>query len=258
VPPVPEQHAIADFLDRETARIDRLITKQEQLIDTLRELRMAVIIRETGWSGGPPSGWSMQRLSWLFAATGSGTTPAPDDILEPDSATIPWVTTTELRETRITGTASGVSQAIVDAYSALQLVPSGSLLIAMYGATIGRMAILGVPATCNQACCALIGPTRATAEFVQYSLLAARERLLLVAAGGGQPNVNQEKIRAFRVPLPTIEEQGAIVARLDEQTAKIDTLIAKAEEFIALSKERRSALITAAVTGQIDVRDKVS
>lgn len=254
LPPPPEQRTIADFLVRETAQIDTLITKQEQLIATLRERRASVIARATGWTGQLPQGWPSQRLSWLFASTASGTTPAGEDIVDSGQETIPWVTTGELRESLIRQTQKAVSRASLTKYSALRVHPTGSLLLAMYGATIGRLAILGIDAVSNQACCALIGPTRVTAEFARYSLIAGREWLMLDAAGGGQPNVNQDKVRTFRIPVPTLVEQRDIAAYLDEQTAKIDALIAKTERFIELSKERRAALITAAVTGQIDVR----
>ncbi len=255
LPSPEEQRAIADYLDRETARIDTLIEEQQRLIETLSERRAALIAEKTGWGASRPDDWPMMRLSWLFQATGSGTTPANEDITYGEDADVPWVTTGELRESLIFGTARGVSADVVQRYSALKIHPAGSLLIAMYGATIGRMALLGVDATSNQACCALIGPKGADPEFVQYSLMAAKSWLLLEAAGGGQPNINQDKIRSFRIPVPGLDEQRRIVAYLNVQTAKIDTMIAEAERFIDLSRERRTALITAAVTGQIDVRE---
>ncbi|MCY4727237.1 restriction endonuclease subunit S [Nocardioides sp. STR2] len=254
-PDLPEQRAIADYLDRETSRIDTLIEEQQRLIEMLRELRAALISTETGWGSTRPDEWPMMRLSWLFQATGSGTTPSNEDITYDEDADVPWVTTGELRESVVFGTARGVTSEVVNRYSALKIHPAGSLLIAMYGATIGRMALLGVDAASNQACCALIGPTGAIPEFVQYSLMAAKGWLLLEAAGGGQPNINQDKIRSFRIPVPPLREQRRIAARLNDQTAKIDALVAETERFIELARERRSALITAAVTGQIDVRE---
>jgi type I restriction enzyme S subunit len=254
VPPLSEQRAIVGYLDRETGRIDRLIAEQQRLIELTAERRAAVIALATGWGRDLGEGWSWMRLSWLFGATGSGTTPAPEDTIESTSETVPWVTTGELRERRIEQTARGVLPHVIEKYSALGVYPAGSLLVAMYGATIGRMAILAVPAACNQACCALVEPLHATAEFVQYSLLAARPLLLLDAAGGGQPNINQEKLRSFRIPVPSVDEQRRITAYLDEQTATVDSLAQEAQRLIDLARERRSALITAVVTGQLDVR----
>ena len=153
-----EQRSIADFLDRETARIDALIEAQERLIELLRERRCAVIADATGWGQTRRASWPLKRLSWVFNETGSGTTPANEDITYSDAAEVPWVTTGELREQRISKTARGVSWTTVERYPALKIFPAGSLLIAMYGATIGRLGILDVPAASNQACCAFWSP----------------------------------------------------------------------------------------------------
>ena len=254
LPPLNEQCAIADFLDYETAQIDTLVARQEEFIGLLQERRLGTIRAATGWGRSIPVGWTKVRLSHLFKATGSGTTPTNEDILDSVAGDVAWVTTSELRERQIESTQRAVSFSTVERYSALKVYPAGTLLVAMYGATIGRTGFLAVPAATNQACCALVGPVGASAEFVEYSLIAAREWLLLEASGGGQPNINQDKIRAFRIPVPSFAEQREIVTHIKEQVTRIDALIAKAEGHIALAKERRAALITAAVTGQIDVR----
>lgn len=251
-PPREDQDAIVEYLDRETQKIDELIAEQRGLIEMLRERRRAVISRMTGWSSSH-SEWPQVRLSNVFEKTASGTTPANEDIIYDDTG-IPWVNTGELRERELIETRKTVSQSTIERYSALTLHPAGSLLIAMYGATIGRMGILGVPATSNQACCALAGPTRVIPKFAMYSLMAGKEKLVIDASGGGQPNINQQKIRAFRIPLPSLDEQKAIISGIDEQLSRIDELISESEGLIALSQERRAALITAAVTGKIDVR----
>lgn len=268
VPPMVEQRAIADFLDRETAQIDAFIAKNEELIALLTERRATVIRNATttgiGYHddlvdsgdeqvGSIPTRWRMLRLSFLFGSTASGTTPASEQILDADHADVPWVTTGELREAQITGTLRGVSAEILATTPALRLHPEGALLIAMYGATIGRTAILRVPAASNQAVCALSRPTGCDVEYVELALQASRERLRLKAVGGGQPNINQETVRAFRIPVPPLEEQRAIVAYVKEQTAHINAAMANAMRCADLARERRAALISAAVTGKIDV-----
>lgn len=253
LPPLAEQRAIANYLDRETAQIDTLIAKQEQLIATLRERRLAELRSATGWMGALRPGWRWQRLSWVFGSTASGTTPAPEDLVEPNESTLPWVTTGELREREIRSSRLAIEPEVVAKYSALKVHPAGSLLVAMYGATIGRTAVLGTDATSNQACCALVEPLQASARFVEYSLQAAREHLLLDAAGGGQPNINQDKLRAFRIPIPPSGAERGILLELEAKLFRFDLITEKAERFIELAKERRSALITAAVTGQLDV-----
>ena len=272
VPPPAEQRAIAAFLDRECGKIDALVAEQERLIALLKEKRQAVIshavtkgldpsapMKDSGvpWLGQVPAHWEVKRLSLLFETISSGTTPDATD-LEDGAGEVCWVTTGELRETVIFGTERRVSAQAVERLSALKVYPPGTLLIAMYGATIGRLGILGIEACTNQACCAFAHPRGVRMRFVFYALQSAQAALSLLASGGGQPNINQEKLRALRVAVPNEAEQSAIAVFLDRATGEIDTLTTEAERAIALLKERRAALISATVTGKIDVRGLVA
>lgn len=268
--PKPEegrQRLIAEFLDRETTQIDSLVTAQRELVRLLEERRLAVVVRAVTqgidnnvalkasgqpWVSVIAEHWTMKRLSWLFAGIGSGTTPEAHLLLDGDAGDIPWVTTGELREGVIDQTSKSVSSETLSQVPALRVYPAGTLLIAMYGATIGRLGTLGVSACVNQACCAFSKPSGAVPRFVYYALLAAREHLITLASGGGQPNINQEKLRALRLPTPSVPEQQAIADHLDAVTGQMDAMIDAANESIALMLERRSALISAAVTGRID------
>lgn len=198
------------------------------------------------WLGAVPGHWKVDRISRLFQTIGSGTTPANAEAYEDGS--VNWVTTGELREKPILSTTKKVTEKAVAELSALQIYPRGTLLIAMYGATIGRLGWLEDPACTNQACCAMANPVEVTPRFAFHCLSVATEALILLSSGGGQPNINQEKIRAFRLPVPPLEEQAAIAAFLDRETAKIDTLVAEQERLIALLKEKRQAVISHAVT----------
>jgi restriction endonuclease S subunit len=199
-----------------------------------------------------PDGWQWKRISWLFNSTGSGTTPSQQDIVEPSNDTVPWVTTGELRERRIVNTQKAITAETLKSYPALKLHPPGSLVIAMYGATIGRMALLDIASATNQACCVLSEPIAITPEFAQYSLLANRSRLIQDADGGGQPNINQEKVRALRIAVPPLDEQRAIADYLDRETARIDTLIEEQQRLIETLRERRQAQISHAVGCGLD------
>lgn len=268
LPPLPEQQAIASFLDRECGKIDTLIAEQERLIALLAEKRQAVIshavtkglnpnapMKDSGipWIGMVPEGWEVIRLSLLSDRISSGTTPDTDNesFYEGD---ICWVTTGELKEAAIKNTTKKVTNLALETFSALQIYPPDTLLLAMYGATVGRIAWLETYATTNQACCALVFSKKIKMKFAFYTLLAAKKSLLLLSSGGGQPNINQEKVRSFRVPVPSSSEQSKIIEFLDFNVRDLDCLSAKIEEAITLLKERRAALISAAVTGKIDVR----
>lgn len=272
LPPLSEQQKIADFLDRETAKIDSLIQKRNDLIKLLQEKRSAVISHAVtkgidptvrlkpsniDWLGEIPEHWDCWKISHGYSEMGSGTTPTSDNDAYYDG-NINWVTTSELRENIIVDTAKKVSQDAMRDFSALKKYPSGTLLIAMYGATIGRLGILGVEATINQACCALVKSKVFFNLFLFYWFQAYKKTVIILASGGGQPNISQEKIRSLILPTPPFFEQQKITEFLDRETAKIDSLIKKEEKIIKKMKEYRTALISAAVTGKIDVRGEVS
>ncbi len=106
------------------------------------------------WLGDIPFEWEMWKLSHAYDEIGSGTTP-PSDSDEWYGGNIPWVTTGELRESVITDTTKKVTEKTIKQFPTLRLYPKGSVAIAMYGATIGRLGIFGIEATTNQACCVL-------------------------------------------------------------------------------------------------------
>ncbi len=275
-PTVASQRFISAFLDRKTAQIDALIAAYERLMALLEEKRQAVItqavtkgldptvpMKDSGveWLGEVPDHWEPRKIAHAFAQIGSGTTPptGQDEWYSDSDGGMPWITTGELRETVITETVKYVTAKALDEFSTLRVHPAGALAIAMYGATIGRLGILGVAATTNQACCVLSGEISLRIRFVYFWLLAFRQQIVdLYAVGSGQPNINQEVITSLRVPAPTFAEQEGIVSFLDRETERIDVLISKVRTSIDLLKELRSTLITAAVTGQIDVTEEVT
>jgi type I restriction enzyme, S subunit len=201
------------------------------------------------WLGEVPAHWDTWKLQHAFGSIGSGTTPPSDEPLWYDAGTIPWITTGELREAVICETTKSVTPAALQKFSTLKLHPKGALAIAMYGATIGRLGLLGVDAVTNQACCVLSAPRSLNISFVFYWLLGFKQRIIdLYATGGGQPNINQATISSLRIPAPNLSEQTAIATFLDRETGKINALIAEQEKLIALLAEKRQATISHAVT----------
>lgn len=203
------------------------------------------------WLGKVPSHWEVWKVTHGFNRIGSGTTPKSDNPIFYDGD-IPWVTTSELRETVILDTSQKVTEEAVATYSALKTYPKGSLAIAMYGATIGRLGILGVDATFNQACCVYAEPTVFDTRFVYYWLWMRRPILISLSNGGGQPNLSQDDLKKIWIPTPKIYEQKAIVRFLDHKTAQIDALIAKKQLLLDKLAEQRTALISQAVTKGLD------
>ena len=272
LPPPSEQRTIATFLDRETTRIDTLIEKKQRQIELLQEKRTALIshavtkglspnakMKDSGveWLGEIPVGWEIWKVTHAFGRIGSGTTPKSDNYEYYDGQ-IPWVTTSELRETSIDDTLNKVTEEALRDYPTLRLYPAGTLLFAMYGATIGRLGILKISAAVNQACAAFSEPIKLDPKFTYYWLYMRRPILIALSAGGGQPNLSQDDLKQLRIPTPPLNEQRAIATFLDHETAHIDALIEKVEKSITLLREYRTSLISAAVTGKIDVRKEAA
>lgn len=267
--PKEEQNAIVSFLDKKIAQIDTLISKQEMLLEKLAEQRIALIshavtkginpdveMKESGieWLGEIPSHWNIWKIVHATDSIGSGTTPKSDNN-EYYDGDILWVTTSELRETVIEDTKQHVSSLAINTYSALKKYPKNSVAMAMYGATIGRLGILGKEATFNQACCIFCCSNILNYKFLYYWLWMRRPILISLSNGGGQPNLNQDDLKKIKLALPTIHEQELIVRNLEKEIKRTDTLQDKINRIIINLKEYRSALITQAVTGKIDVRN---
>jgi type I restriction enzyme, S subunit len=168
-----------------------------------------------------------------FCETGSGSTPSRAKLAEYYGGGIPWVKSGELREGTVTSTEESVTKAGAQA-ARLKLVPKGSLLVAMYGATVGRTALLGVDATTNQAVCHVRpDPSRADTRYVWFALQAKLPELLARRVGGAQPNISQETIRTTKIWLPPLPEQRRIADILD----KADAIRRKRKETVALTEE---------------------
>lgn len=269
LPSFEEQTHIVSFLDKETAKIDNLIEKQQQLIELLKEKSQAVIshavtkglnpdvpMKDSGvaWLGEIPEKWEIWKLSHAYEVIGSGTTPTSNnDKLY--CGNIAWVTTGELRENIIYDTIKKIDTKTIESFPSLRLYPSGSVIIAMYGATIGRLGILGISATTNQACCVMTKSSVINNQYLFYWLQAFRSEIIQLSSGGGQPNINQEKVSSLKISAPSGDIQIQIVNYINSKIIQFDTLIDKQLQQIELLKERRTALISAAVTGKIDLRN---
>jgi len=151
-----------------------------------------------------------------FCRTGSGGTPSRKQESKYFGGNIPWVKSGELREGVITETEETITELAVIESSA-KFIPKGALLVAMYGATIGRVAKLGIDATSNQAVCHILpDESLADMQYMFHALQAQVPHWLGKGVGGAQPNISQEIIKNTLIPLPPLEEQRRIAAILDK------------------------------------------
>lgn len=200
------------------------------------------------WLGEVPQHWDVWKLAHAFTTIGSGTTPKTDQREYYDEGEIPWINTGDLNDGELESCDKRITALALADHSSLKVYPAGSLLIAMYGATIGKLAMLRFPATVNQACCVFAGTSPIASKFMFYWFFGLRQQILSLATGGGQPNVSQDILRTLRVGCPNKIEQSLIAAFLDRETAKIDGLVGEQRRLIELLSEKRQAVISHAVT----------
>ena len=136
---------------------------------------------------------------------------------------IPWLKTGDLNDGYIYDIPETITQKALEE-SSVKLNPVGSILIAMYGATIGKVGILTFPATTNQACCACVDYQGIDQMYLFYFLLSHKEEFIMLGGGGAQPNISKEKIVETLFPLPPYNEQLRIVAKIEEIFAVLDEI----------------------------------
>lgn len=175
--------------------------------------------------------WPLVKIS-DFCQTGSGGTPSRD-IHEYYQGDIPWIKSGDLRENIVTSATEFISHEAIKKSSA-KIVPQGAILVAMYGATVGRMALLGIDAATNQAVCNIVpDASKADTKYVYYALLSKVPDFLRSAIGGAQPNISQGLIRSTEIPLPPLPEQKRIATILD----KADAIRRKRQQAIQLADD---------------------
>ncbi len=263
-PPPKEQHAIAAFLDRETARIDDLVAKKERLIELLQEQRTALISRavtkglnpnvpmkDSGveWLGEIPVGWEIRRLSTVCGfQSGKAHEPFVDDAGEYVCVNARFVSTNGKTKKFCIKNFSPARQS--DVLMVMSDLPNGRALARTFFVPEDRLYAV------NQRVCAI--SAKACDPRFMFYFLDRNPHFLRYDDGVNQTHLPNAAFAKCPVLLPPMPEQAEIAAFLDAETVKIDALVAKVREAIARLTELRTALISAAVTGKIDVREEVS
>jgi len=273
IPDIAEQREIANGLDRETSRIDTLIAKKSGFIELLKEKRQALIthavtkglhpdapMRDSGveWIGMIPDHWQVSKLGYVASEQG-GKTPSTENTAYWDGD-IPWVSPKDMKIAVISDSIDQITHLAIEECG-MAMIPKDAVLVVVRGMILAHsfpVAETGKPVTINQDMKALVPITGMLSTYLRLVLQSAKSyvvSVLVAEAAHGTRVLRTDIWKQLPVILPPIAEQCVIVERIEAITRKYDRLISVTQRSIDLLKERRAAFITAAVTGQIDLRE---
>jgi type I restriction enzyme S subunit len=248
VPPRDTQKAIADFLDRETARIDLLIEKKQRLVELLQE-KLAAVIHDAVTAATLIETQPLHRFCKIV--TGKTPSRSDEENFDLDEGLL-WATPANLgffepiRSTKEKLTLAGEKSQVI--------VPAGTVLVNGIGASIGKIGFAGQKMTFNQQIHGIIQIQRHLVDrFLFFVMITKKDEIVSLASNTTIPIINADRLGRISVPLPPNSVQADVVGKIDYQVKKTEQLTVSITKSIDRLREFRSALITAAVTGQIDV-----
>ena len=271
VPSLANQRAIIECLDRETARLDALVATKKRVLNLLAEKRQTIItcavtrgldshaaLRESRipWLGEIPSHWDIWKLSHL-ATIGNGSTPSRVNAAYWSDGTVPWLNSAVVGQHEVKEATQFVTEAALRECQ-LTVVKKGSVLVGIVGQgkTRGAATVLSIDATINQNL-AHISPVSTLVDpwYLRWTLFAAYEHLRSISDDGGRAKgtLTCENLANLRVAIPPLSEQRQIVTHIDTEIRKLDRLLVLIKVTMELLKERRAALVSDAISGQLDV-----
>ena len=265
--PLPEQTAIADYLDNKLGEIDTLISKQETLLEKLAEQRTAIIthavtkglnahapMKNSGvaWLGDVPEHWEIKHSNQVFKIHNGATPKTSEPNYWGDEIT--WFTPKDLGDNQNKEISGSLKMITKEGYEScgVSLAPANSIALSKR-APIGHLAITTLPAVVNQGCFLLEVLKANNVNYLYYWLYANKVVLNSFGQGSTFMELPREKFAMLKISVPPLPEQTAIANYLDEQTAHIDRLSDTVRQTIDRLQEYRSTLITQVVTGKIKV-----
>lgn len=259
LPPLKEQERIVGILDESFAKIDESIKILEQNLLNLDELMQSALqkafnpLKDNAKENYKlPQGWEWKSLGEI-ANTSSGGTPSRNKKEYWENGNIKWLKSGELNDGYIDFIEENITEEAIKNSSA-KIFQKGTLLIAMYGATAGKLGILNLDSTTNQAICAFLHKDKNIKfleKFLFYFLFFLRDKIIKDSFGGAQPNINQTYIKNLQIPLPPIKEQEQIAKHLDfvfEKTKALKELYTKE---LKDYEELKQSLLNKAFKGEL-------
>lgn len=259
LPPLKEQERIVGILDESFAKIDESIKILEQDLLNLDELMQSALqkafnpLKDNAKENYKlPQGWEWKSLGEI-ANTSSGGTPSRNKKEYWENGNIKWLKSGELNDGYIDFIEENITEEAIKNSSA-KIFQKGTLLIAMYGATAGKLGILNLDSTTNQAICAFLHKDKNIKfleKFLFYFLFFLRDKIIKDSFGGAQPNINQTYIKNLQIPLPPIKEQEQITSHLDELSSHVKNLKQNYQAQIKDLQELKNSLLDKAFKGNL-------
>ncbi len=259
LPPLKEQERIVGILDESFAKIDESIKILEQDLLNLDELMQSALqkafnpLKDNAKENYKlPQGWEWKNLGEI-ANTSSGGTPSRNKKEYWENGNIKWLKSGELNDGYIDFIEENITEEAIKNSSA-KIFQKGTLLIAMYGATAGKLGILNLDSTTNQAICAFLHKDKNIKfleKFLFYFLFFLRDKIIKDSFGGAQPNINQTYIKNLQIPLPPIKEQEQIASHLDELSSHVKNLKQNYQAQIKDLQELKNSLLDKAFKGNL-------
>ena len=251
VPQDPNDEPASVLLERIKAEKERLI-KEGKIKRSKKTAKTSDTPHYENVPFEVPKGWVWTTLGNIGVWQSGGTPSRSNKSYY--GGNIPWLKTGDLNNGVITSIPESITEEAV-ANSSAKINPEGSVLIAMYGATIGKLGILTFPATTNQACCACIEYFAITQYYLFYFLLSQRDMFISKGGGGAQPNISKEIIVNTAIPLPPFAEQERIVTEIESWFALIDEIEQGKADLQTAIKQTKSKILDLAIHGKLVPQD---
>lgn len=258
VPSIDEQHKIVELLEDHLALLDAALADVKQARIKAAQFRRSLL--QAGLTGffnnrprdevsGLPKTWSIKTLADVADWTSGGTPSSKDSTLY--GGNIPWIVIGDLTEGVVLETEKTISKKGLDSSSAKKL-PVGTVMVAMYGASIGRTGVMGKEMTTNQAiACGFPKDEEILGKYLLYFLQSQKNEFIAAGKGGAQPNISQGVVKSWKIPLPPIDEQLEIINEIDSQLERLAQANSATDILSKESNGLRRSLLQAAFTGQL-------
>ena len=248
VPPLNEQKRIVEKIEEEFGKIDEGVEKLKSAQEQVKQYRQSVLKSAFDGKLYKTTEWESDKLGNIFE-TSSGGTPKRGNTSY-YGGNIPWLKSGELNN----GIVSSADEFITEEglkNSSAKVFPKGSLLIALYGATVGKLGILDFDSATNQAICCIYQNENYNKNFLFYYLLFKKEYLVNQGKGGAQPNISQEIVKALIVPIPTLDEQKQIVKEIEKRFEAVDEVERVIAENLEKAEQLKQSILKKAFEGRL-------